>query len=92
MRHETKFMAAGAELRAARAQLKWTIRRLSMESGIHRSTIANIETGKSAGWPEIIRALQCALESGGAVFSIERLGRAADEAAVAFGRSEVPAI
>jgi transcriptional regulator with XRE-family HTH domain len=70
MKHEWNFRASGAELRAARRRLKWSVRRLSIESGIHRSTIANIEAGKSRGWPEILRALQHALESGGAVFAI----------------------
>ena len=70
MNHESGVEAAiGAELRAARSQLRWTIRRLSVESGIHRSTIAKIEAGKP-GWPEIIAGLRQSLESAGAVFIV----------------------
>jgi transcriptional regulator with XRE-family HTH domain len=71
MKHQANFEVTGSELRAARSQLKWSICRLASESGVHRSTIARIEAGKSRGWPEIVRALQCTLESGGAVFAVQ---------------------
>ena len=76
MKHQTNFDLTGVELRAARSRLKWSIRRLSIESGVHRSTIAKIEAGKS-GWPEIVRALHHTLESGGAVFTSEASAQAA---------------
>jgi transcriptional regulator with XRE-family HTH domain len=69
MNLETSIETTAAELRAARSQLNWTIRRLSTESGIHRSTIARIEAGKPV-WPEIVNGLQRALESAGAVFAV----------------------
>ena len=73
MERETSIEATASELRAARSQLRWTIRRLSTESGIHRSTIARIEAGKP-GWPEIVSGLQRALESAGAVFAVRSSG------------------
>jgi transcriptional regulator with XRE-family HTH domain len=69
MKHETGFEVTGAELRAARNELRWTIQRLATESGIHRSTIAKIEAGRS-GWPEIIAGLRQSLESAGAIFAV----------------------
>lgn len=35
-----------AQLRAARALLNWTVRRLAEEAHVHRNTITNFETGK----------------------------------------------
>lgn len=70
MKHETGFEVTGAELRAARNKLRWTIQRLATESGIHRSTIAKIEAGKP-GWPEIVTGLRHSLESAGAVFAVQ---------------------
>ena len=70
MKHETGFEVTGAELRAARNKLRWTIQRVATESGIHRSTIAKIEAGKP-GWPEIVTGLRHSLESAGAVFAVQ---------------------
>jgi transcriptional regulator with XRE-family HTH domain len=70
MKHETGFEVTGAELRAARRTLRWTIQRLATESGVHRGTIAKIEAGKSS-WPEIVMGLRHSLESAGAVFAIQ---------------------
>lgn len=70
MKHETGFEVTGAELRAARNKLRWTIQRLSIESGIHRSTITKIEAGKP-GWPEIVAGLRLSLESAGAIFAVQ---------------------
>ena len=82
MKHETGFEVTGAELRAARNKLRWTIQRLATESGIHRGTIAKIEAGKP-GWPEIIAGLRQSLESAGAVFAVQS---ARSSAALAPGR------
>jgi transcriptional regulator with XRE-family HTH domain len=71
MKLQMDFEVLGAELRAARSQLKLSIRRLSSESGLHRSTIAKIEAGKP-GWPEIARTLRHTLESRGALFNTPR--------------------
>jgi transcriptional regulator with XRE-family HTH domain len=72
MKHETGFDVTGAELRAARNELRWTLQRLATESGIHRSTIAKIEAGKHS-WPEIVSGLRDSLESAGAVFAIQSM-------------------
>ena len=45
-------------MRAARGLVAWTVRHLSERSGIHRNTITNIETGKSAGDPATLAATQ----------------------------------
>lgn len=57
-----------AQIRAARALLNWSVRELAAESGIHRNTISNIETGKSGGDPETLTALRGALEAAGVIF------------------------
>jgi transcriptional regulator with XRE-family HTH domain len=57
-----------AQARAARGLLNWTVRDLSERSGLHRNTVTNFETGRYAGRPEAVDAMQSALESGGVVF------------------------
>ena len=41
-------MISAAQIRAARALLDWTRQRLSEESGVPRSTIADYEAGRTA--------------------------------------------
>lgn len=38
-----------AQVRMARAALKWTVRDLADATGLHRNTITNIEVGRYAG-------------------------------------------
>ena len=56
------------QLRAARGLLAWTVRDLARYSGVHRNTITNIETEKSAGDPHKLDALARALECAGVIF------------------------
>jgi transcriptional regulator with XRE-family HTH domain len=60
-----------AQIRAARGLVSWTVRDLSERSGVHRNTITNIETGKSGGEAETLKAVQRALEKAGVIFIAE---------------------
>lgn len=57
-----------AQVRAARGLLNWSVRDLSEHAGIHRNTVTNFETGRYAGSPEALAAIQAALEAAGVVF------------------------
>jgi transcriptional regulator with XRE-family HTH domain len=60
-----------AQIRAARGLLNWSVRELSEQSGIHRNTITNFETGKSGGDALTIDALLRTLKSAGVIFVAE---------------------
>ena len=57
-----------AQMRAARGLVNWSVRVLSDQSGIHRNTITNFETGRSGGDPETLSKLRRALEAAGVTF------------------------
>ena len=52
----------------ARALLNWSLDQLAFAASVHRNTISNFETGKYAGDPEKLAAMQRALESSGVIF------------------------
>lgn len=58
-----------AQMRAARGLVNWSVRVLSEQSGVHRNTITNFETGKSGGDPETMARLVEALEAAGVEFT-----------------------
>jgi transcriptional regulator with XRE-family HTH domain len=51
-----------------RASLNWSLDRLAEASRVHRNTISNFETGKFAGDPETLAAIEHALVSAGVIF------------------------
>ncbi|WP_238243327.1 helix-turn-helix domain-containing protein [Methylobacterium iners] len=57
----------------ARAALNWSLAELAQAAGVHRNTISNFETGRFAGDPEKLAAVQHALEAAGVIF-IEQNG------------------
>ena len=65
-----------AQARMARAALNWSLQDLADASAVHRNTISNFETGRYAGDPEKIAAMQAALERAGVVFIAENGGGA----------------
>ena len=58
-----------AQVRAARGLLNWTVRELADNANVHRNTVTNIETGRYAGDPETLSAIQRALERAGVEFT-----------------------
>jgi transcriptional regulator with XRE-family HTH domain len=64
------------QMRAARAELNWSLERLAEVSGVHRNTLSNFETRKYDGEPEKLAAVRRALEAAGVIF-IEENGQAA---------------
>ena len=58
-----------AQVRAARGLLNWTVRELADKANVHRNTVTNIETGRCAGDPETLSAIQRALERAGVEFT-----------------------
>src|SRR5579862_85522 len=72
MRHWPSDRLSGSQLRSMRIDLQWTVRKLSIQSGIHRSTISKIEAGKSEGEPETLRALLYTLDVAGAALPQRR--------------------
>jgi transcriptional regulator with XRE-family HTH domain len=58
-----------AQVRAARGLLNWTVRDLAEKARVHRNTVTNIETGKYAGDPKTLDAIQRALEKAGVEFT-----------------------
>ena len=60
-----------AQVRAARALLNWSVRDLSEQSGVHRNTITNFETGRYGGSQAVLTAMQTALEKAGVIFVAE---------------------
>ena len=65
-----------AQVRMARAALRWSLQDLARQAGVHRNTISNFETEKYAGDGESIRAIRRALEDAGIVFIDENGGGA----------------
>jgi transcriptional regulator with XRE-family HTH domain len=55
------------QCRAARALLNWSIRDLSDKSGVHRNTVANIESDKVAHQPTLF-AVRRTFEDAGVIF------------------------
>jgi transcriptional regulator with XRE-family HTH domain len=51
--------------RMARAALNWSLEQLAKASQVHRNTLSNFETGKYAGDPAKLAAIQRTLESAG---------------------------
>ena len=58
-----------AQLRAARAMLGWTRRRLAVAARVHRQSIGDIETGRVEPQRGTKQRLVAALESAGVVFA-----------------------
>src|SRR5882672_10232136 len=56
------------QVRMARALLNWSLDQLAETAGVHRNTISNFETGKYAGDPGKLTAIQGALELSGVIF------------------------
>lgn len=55
------------QIRAARGLLNWTVRDLAERAGVHRNTVTNLETGKSAEGYSLERVV-AALEKAGVMF------------------------
>jgi transcriptional regulator with XRE-family HTH domain len=58
----------GAQLRAARGLLNWSVRELAERAKVHRNTISNYERGKYAGTLETVAAIKGAIEKAGVSF------------------------
>jgi transcriptional regulator with XRE-family HTH domain len=58
-----------AQIRAGRALVNWTVRDLAERAGIHRNTVTNIETERSAGDDVTLAAIRRALEKAGVEFT-----------------------
>jgi hypothetical protein len=67
----------GAQLRAARGVLNWSVRELSLAAGVSSSTIRRLEEmdGPPPGPEECLAPLQAALEHGGVEFLFPPLGK-----------------
>jgi transcriptional regulator with XRE-family HTH domain len=62
-------MMTGAQIRAARGFLDWTVRDLGKKSKVHFNTIHAIERGKSTAKPETLAAIRRTLEKAGVQFT-----------------------
>jgi len=62
-------MMTGAQIRAARGFLDWTVRDLGKKAKVHFNTVHAIERGKSIGKPETMAAIRKAIEKGGVQFT-----------------------
>jgi transcriptional regulator with XRE-family HTH domain len=62
-------MMTGAQIRAARGFLDWTVRDLGKKAKVHFNTVHAIERGKSAAKPETLAAIRKVLEKAGAEFT-----------------------
>lgn len=58
-----------AQIRAGRALVNWTVRKLAEKAGIHRNTVTNIETERSSGDDATLAAIRAALEKAGVEFT-----------------------
>ena len=58
----------GAQIKAARGLLNWTVRELGKKAGVHWNTVSAIELGKSGGRPETLAAIKKALGKAGVEF------------------------
>jgi DNA-binding XRE family transcriptional regulator len=63
-----------AQLRMARAALKWTVRDLAEATGLHRNTITNIEVGRYAGDQKSLELMETVLRKAGVDFIEENGG------------------
>jgi len=63
----TKIMT-GAQCRAARALLDWSVRELADRSSVHRNTISSFESGKTHPNPSTIHVLAASLQTAGVEF------------------------
>jgi transcriptional regulator with XRE-family HTH domain len=59
----------GAQIRAARAFLDWSVRDLGKKAKVHFNTVHAIERGKSIGKPDTMAAIRKALEKAGVEFT-----------------------
>ena len=59
----------GAQIRAARGFLNWSVRDLGKKAKVHFNTVHAIEHGKSHGKPETLAAIRKALEKVGVQFT-----------------------
>jgi transcriptional regulator with XRE-family HTH domain len=59
----------GAQIRAARGFLDWSVRDLGKKAKVHFNTVHAIERGKSAGKPETLAAIRKVLEKAGIEFT-----------------------
>jgi transcriptional regulator with XRE-family HTH domain len=62
-------MMTGAQIRAARGFLDWTVRDLGKKSKVHFNTIHAIERGKSTAKPETLVAIRKTIEKAGIQFT-----------------------
>ena len=62
-------LVIGAQIRATRGLLDWTVRDLAERAGVPRNTLVNIETGAYAGAPETLAAIRRVLERAGVEFT-----------------------
>jgi len=66
-------MVTGAQIRAARGLLNWTVRELAQRSGVHRNTVTRIETDDTqSGYS--IETIKRAIEEAGVEFITENGG------------------
>jgi transcriptional regulator with XRE-family HTH domain len=59
----------GAQIRAARGFLDWTVRDLGKKAKVHFNTVHAIERGKSIAKPETLAAIRQAIEKAGVQFT-----------------------
>jgi transcriptional regulator with XRE-family HTH domain len=59
----------GAQIRAARGFLDWSVRDLGKKAKVHFNTVHAIERGKSVAKPETLAAIREALEKAGVEFT-----------------------
>ena len=59
----------GAQIRAARGFLDWSVRDLGEKAKVHFNTVSAIERGKSNGKPETLAAIRKTLEKAGVEFT-----------------------
>jgi transcriptional regulator with XRE-family HTH domain len=67
----------GAQIRAARGFLDWSVRDLGKKAKVHFNTVHAIERGKSVAKPETLAAIRKALEKTGVEFTNGRPTRRA---------------
>lgn len=65
-----------AQVRMARAALRWSLEDLAKAAGVHRNTINNFENERFHGTIEALEAIQKALEAAGVEFIPENGGGA----------------
>ena len=59
----------GAQIRAARGFLNWSVRDLGKKAKVHFNTVHAIERGKSVAKPETLAAIRKVLEKAGIEFT-----------------------